>query len=73
MPTQVEKQTDTGGEVFLSGAEVRAWMQLSHEQLDRLVANGVLRAIPSRYGFKPIFKATEVASLAKTRSKETRN
>jgi hypothetical protein len=65
MPTQTaRRQSKPSGEVWLSSAEVRAWMGLSHEELDALVARGTLTARSMWKGLKPVFAASEVAALA---------
>jgi hypothetical protein len=55
---------DPAEDVFLSGAETRAWLGISHDELDRLIKRDVLKPILSRVNLKPVFKASAVARLA---------
>jgi hypothetical protein len=68
MPTQSPQHRSSSSDVWLSSAEVRAWLSISHEGLDELVACGVLKSTPSCHGFQAIFRASDVAKIAAERS-----
>ena len=68
MSAQSASSTSSIADVWLNSAEVRAWLELSHEELDDLVASGAIQSTPSRLNLKPIFKASDVSKLAAERS-----
>jgi hypothetical protein len=67
MSIQAESRTSSS-DVWLSSAETRAWLQLSHDELDDLVERGVLKSTPSRLNLKPIFRGSDVAKIAAKRA-----
>jgi hypothetical protein len=68
MSTQTVSSKSSTEDVWLSSAETRAWLQLSHDELDDLVSRGVLKSTPSRVNLKPIFRGSDVAKIAAKRS-----
>jgi hypothetical protein len=70
MPAQAEiAVSDPAEDVFLSGAETRAWLEISHDELDGLIKRGLLEPTPSRVNLKPVFDARAVSRLAAKRSR----
>jgi hypothetical protein len=63
MPAKSSTQQD----VLINSAEVRAWLEMSHDQFDALLASGRLKAAPAPPGLPTVFSAAHVAKLAKER------
>jgi hypothetical protein len=68
MSTQTASSKGSIADVWLSSAEVRAWLQVSHDELDDLVSRGVLKSTPSQVNLKPVFKASAVSKIAAKRA-----